>query len=95
MKLPPTYYQVIADFGTGFGIGNAGDPTISFDDACDTYADQMERFHDSVVFRVEPPNGTDAGCMIDVTDDANLRIAARIRARPGYPEMPEWLEEAS
>jgi len=94
MKLPPTFYQVIADLGQPFGLAGC-DPITSFDDACDVYADNMENHHDALVFRVEPPNETDAGCMIDVTDDANLRIAARIRARPGYPEMPEWLEEAS
>lgn len=94
MNLPPTYYQVLADFGTGYGLGNAGDPTTSFDDACDLYADQMERHHDAVVFLVQPPVGDVSGCMTDVTDEANLRIAARIRCQPGYPEMPEWLETA-
>ena len=93
MNLPPTYYQVAADLGEPYGLATS-DPLHSFDDACDAYSEHMERYEDAVVFLVQPPVGKMAGSMSDVTDDANLRIAARIRCRPGYHEMPEWLAEA-
>ena len=89
MNIAP-YYVTIADFAD-LGIGHACDPA-SFDDACDAYAGNKEHGIDCAVFRVEPPKGTAAGAMIDVTDDAIRCICKRFRQRS--QEFPEWLEAA-
>ena len=89
MILQP-HYTTITDFA-GLGLAHTCDPS-NFDDACDAFAEQMSEGRETVVFRMEPPTGSKAGAMIDVTDDAIARVKTRILSRAGYPDLPEWLE---
>jgi hypothetical protein len=91
MNIAP-YYVAISDFGQ-LGLGHACDPT-DFDGACDAFAEKMDAGYETQVFRVDPPKGTAAGAMIDVTDDALHRIAVRLRQR-GHDDWPVWLEAAA
>jgi|OM-RGC.v1.032116957 hypothetical protein len=87
----PTHYVTLTECDR-FGTYHKGDLVLNFDDACDQYVEAREDGQPAAVFRVDPPRGNAAGMYIDVTADAERRIAQWHNAR--RQELPEWLEVA-
>jgi hypothetical protein len=83
----PTHYVTLTDYPR-LGLGHACDPG-SFDTAVAEYEESMAQGYETGVFRVDPPEGGNAGMFIDVTEDATDYIARRLRA--SGQELPDWL----
>lgn len=87
MQLAP-FYQTLTEY-PDLGLGTS-DP-LTFDDACDHYAELMAEGYETRVFRMEPPIGTACGMMVEITLYAAREVAKRIHQRRPYDELPEWL----
>ena len=75
MNLPDTLYLVPVTYprlGTG-----SGDITEDFDSAVDDYASHRDAGYPAAVYRLHPARGD----MIDVTDEADALIEARMKGR--------------
>jgi hypothetical protein len=87
--MTPHYLTYVDYPDLGLGTHDPAD----FDTACDQYAEARDEGYHATVMRIEPGNGKGAGMALDVTEDAEKRIAKWLAAR--RQDLPEWLLEAA